>query len=77
MPSFHISVQGTESGVLKQAASEILGGSAANKPMGLRNKHISMTFNNQRRFHKVHTSVLGPGVNKHHSLAVPQGVINA
>jgi hypothetical protein len=75
-PSFHISVQGIDTGVLKQAASEVLGGNA-NKPMGLRNnKHLSLSMSNQRRFHKVHSSVLGPGVNKHHSLAIPHGAQN-
>jgi hypothetical protein len=48
-PSFHISLQGNESMILKNAANEVLGGTA-NKPIGLRNKHISVTYNNPRRF---------------------------
>jgi len=72
--SFHISVQKAESSaVLKNVANEVLNGSA-NKPLGLRNnKHASNTFNN--RVNKIHSSILGPGVNKHHSLAIPQSQI--
>ena len=72
--SFHISINKAESSaVLKNVANEVLSGSAS-KPLGLRNnKHASNTFNN--RVNKMHSSILGPGVNKHHSLAVPHAQI--